>query len=158
MKKLLIAFMLLAVLVVPMFAEEKTMTVQTVVDPIEDFAFTTVKYDNANIEIGNKVSAVETIDGNDTFFVAIRTNAHKGYKITLTHEDLKRVDDETDTIALKLNNQNSGTPVVVLNEAAANNLRKYAQSFSVTYDSAEFAAATVGTYQATITMTITPNS
>lgn len=158
MKKILIAFMLLAVLVVPMFAEEETMAVQTVVNLIEDFAFTTQEYTDASVEIGNKISTVQDINGNNTFYVAIRTNAHKSYKITLTHEDLKLVGgDGNDTIALKVNGNNSGTQIVVLSKGAEKNLRKYAEDFNVTYDSADYAAATVGTYQATITMTITPN-
>lgn len=168
MKKIFIVLALAMVVLSPMFADATngaqstdpaTLVVQHVVGKSTLYGFSTENLDatpytefNAEklIKAGTIVDVNSGATGN-TFYAVLKTNSAEKASITVAHTNLKSGDNE---VAMTLNGSAAGTDVVLLEGAkdTATNARVIAKEFKLVFDSAN---APEGTYQATITMTVT---
>ena len=154
MKKLLIALMLIAVVITPMFAADgnKDLAVKTTVAEISEYGFTEAQYTDAKTAL-TLITGEQVIADGAKFFASVRTNSNAAVSVKLYNTDLVK---GTDTITLKLNNSeaynDAASALGLINNAETANLRAISEAFTLNYDAS---AASAGEYKATITMVVT---
>ena len=154
MKKLLIALMLIAVVITPMFAADgnKDLAVKTTVAEISEFGFTATQHTDAKTAL-TLITDEQVIADGAKFFASVRTNSNSAVSVKLYNTDLVK---GTDTITLQLNTSDAyndaASALELIKSTDTANLRAFSEEFTLNYDAS---AASAGEYKATITMVVT---
>jgi hypothetical protein len=168
MKKIITAFMLLALVALPMFAAslDSDLNVKTTVSGISEYGFFhgSTYSTAATSALTGLVGSEEQVLGSsaDTYSAVVRTNSNSGVKVELYSSELELKDGSgsvIDSIALYIDGSayTSSSKKTLINQTSGSGLRIEQAAFALTYDTTAFASATVGDYHATVTMVVSGN-
>ncbi len=178
MKKLLIALMLLAIAVIPMFATgaesnpvytDDKLLVKVTVGEVSEYGFTSAKATDKSAHLtlltDDQVLDADKAASNDgyvynQFYTSVRTNnsGQVTVKVSTSNLELKTTENTVtsviDEIPLHIIGAGTDGKFQTINVANNEGLNVYSESFNIFYAKSEFDAATTGTYEATVTMEI----
>lgn len=162
MKKILIAIVVLAAVLVPMFAANPDpLEVVTTISKKSEYAFTSEAYTNKSQSLSSiTITGEQPVSPGELgniFYASIRTNTKGKAKAVLSYTNLINTEEPNETIELKMfiDETEKLSPVTAIEESnITSGLRALSKAFVLKFNQADYDNATEGNYKATVTMTI----